>query len=310
MKTTTKELIQELNFKVFNPEFADVERDISGAWIHRSGLELAGLHRSQSYASSIIGWGTKENHYISQLDENRAKESIKNVVNIKTPLLVLSQGFAKGKAFQLVLEVANDLKVPVIVSHDHLSTINSQVSSFLIERAAEVVSVHASLAIVNGLGVMIKGPSGIGKSEALLELIQRGHAFVSDDTVELFRVGHSYYGKPAELTKGLLEARGIGIINIPFIYGAKSSRDIAKVELVVELVPEKNLNEVDRLGNLDLKYEVLDSFIPLTQIPTTSGRSIASLVEAAANVFLARKAGMDPLKEISLRNQGGNDGSK
>lgn len=174
----------------------------------------------------------------------------------------------------------------------------------MLERQAKVEAVHASLAIINGVGVMIKGPSGIGKSEALIELLQKGHTFVSDDTVELYRIGDTFYGRPAALTEGLLEARGIGLVNIPFIYGAKAVKEKTSVELVVELQPAEVQNELDRLGNKDLRFEVLQGNIPLIQIPAVSGRSMASLIEAAVNVYLARKAGMDPLAMIAERNRG------
>lgn len=217
---------------------------------------------------------------------------------------MLSKGFNTKKVFEQVLKVANARNVPVVNSKLHLSEINAYVSAHLLERQAKIEAVHASLAIINGVGVMIKGPSGIGKSEALIELLQKGHTFVSDDTVELYRIGDTFYGRPAALTEGLLEARGIGLVNIPFIYGAKAVKEKTSVELVVELQPAEVQNELDRLGNKDLKFEVLKGAIPLIQIPAVSGRSMASLIEAAVNVYLARKAGMDPLAMIAERNRG------
>lgn len=117
-------------------------------------------------------------------------------------------------------------------------------------------------------------------------------------------MGEIFYGRPAALTEGLLEARGIGLINVPFIYGARAVKKQTTVELVVELLPAEKQNELDRLGNKDLKFEALKRHLPLIQIPAVSGRSTAALIEAATNVYLARTAGMDPLALIAERNRG------
>lgn len=235
------------------------------------------------------------------LTEAKASEAINNVINTKTPLLILSKGFIESKYFNLTKQIAEENEVPLVCFEGHLSSISTQVTSYLIEQQAQTTSLHGSLVIVHGTGVAIRGKSGIGKSEAVLELIQKGHTFVSDDTIEAIRVGTTIVGKAAEITKGLLEARGIGIINIPFIYGAKAVKYDTPVELVIELVDGNELNNVDRLGTSNLKENILDIELPKIQIPTASGRSIAALIEAAVNVHLARKTGMDPIKEMRGR---------
>lgn len=306
MKLKVRDLIKDLGYTIYNEKNADLDKEIASTSVHRSGLELAGLHKSSSYHETIVGWGTKECKYLQKLTNADAKKAISNVLTDKTPLLILSEGFTNKKVFELTLKIANENKIPVVNVKEHLSPITAQIAWYLIEHKAQeqVTSLHASLAIINGVGVMIIGPSGIGKSEALLELIHNGHIFVSDDTVDAYRIGSSIYGQPAKLTEGLLEARGIGLINIPFIYGARSVKKNTDIELVVELLKDDKLNEVDRLGNKDLKYNILQTQLPKIQIPIASGRSIAALIEAATNVFLARKQGMDPLKMIADRNRG------
>lgn len=295
------ELIKEFNLTLNNKKRPVTTRVIKGHSAHRAGLELAGFKHVSAYTHTVIGWGSKEAYYLDGLSNEKAEKAIENVINTKTPLLILSIGFVASNKFKLVEKIANQNKVPLVCYKGHLSSITTQVTSYLIQRQAVITSLHGSLVIVNGVGLAIKGKSGIGKSEAVLELIQKGHTFVSDDTIEAYRLGSIIMGKAADITKGLLEARGIGIINMPFIYGARSVKYETEIELFIELVDSKELNNVDRLGTSNLKETIWEVDIPKIQIPTASGRSIAALIEAAVNVHLARKTGMDPLEEMRGR---------
>lgn len=297
---TTKKLFEDLEFKPYNPKFADTSKVIEGVTVHRAGLELAGLHKSKTYEKAIIGWGTKEKNYLDTLPKEEAKAAILNVLTKETPLLILSGGF-DGAILEMTIGIANEFRIPILDSGAHLSELSVEVSSYLIRHNTKREQMHACLVVVNGVGVIIKGASGIGKSEAVLELVQQGHTFVADDTVIVTRLGSTFYGEPDSLTKGMLEARGIGIINVPFIYGAKSSKDYSEIELMVEIVTGEKSNSLDRLGNMGLKYKILGGSISKIEIPALAGRSLAAMIEAAVNVYLARKAGMDPLKTISER---------
>ncbi len=293
------DVIESFNLNVVN-KGGDSSRVIGGPAIQRSGLELSGSYKSEHSELNVVGWGTKENHWLSSLTEEKAIEAISHALTSTTPMVILSKGI-KGKIKKLITKVSDKMGVVVVETDLHLSTITSTLGWYLALKFAETVDVHGSLVIINGVGVMIIGQSGIGKSEAVLELIQNGHSFVSDDTVVLKRVGKQFYGSPSPLTAGLLEARGIGIVNMPHIYGQRMVKDQTNVELVVELMSHDKLNQVDRLGIADLKYEALRATIDKIQIPVHNGRSIAALVEAATNVYLARKSGIDPLEEIRKR---------
>ena len=296
-RVSARNVIDHFGLKIENHKHADVDRKIVGYSTHRAGLELAGFDDSYPYKNTVISWGTKEAKFLESVDNEHRIKAINNVINQDVPLLLLSKGFKNNceDVYNLVLETANQMGVPIFIFKGHLATITNEINVFLIQRNTEAKSIHASLVIVNGVGVMIQGRSGIGKSEAVLELIQKGHSFVSDDTVEAVRLGNKIIGRPAKITKGLLEARGIGIINIPFIYGARAVKEEVQVELVIELLDSQELNNVDRLGNAQLKENVNNVELPKIQIPTASGRSVAALIEAATNVYLARQAGMDPL---------------
>lgn len=306
MKTNvhTKAVIDLFEIEIINSSTAELNREIKSPAIHGKGLQLGGgVKQSKSTDTrTIIGWGTQVDSFLSSLSEEKAREAIANVLNDATPLVLLSVGIT-DKIQKMILEEANKNRIPVSATGLPLTLLITTIGSYLVNQFAEHTDVHASLVVVNGLGVMITGKSGIGKSEAVLELIGNGHSFVSDDTVNLKRIGRKFIGTPATITKGLLEARGIGIINIPVIYGAKTVKDSTEVELVIEFIASDDLPEPDRLGNANNFYEILDGRIPLIQIPVRTGRSLAVLIEAAVNVHIARLDGVDPLKVMSERNK-------
>ena len=216
--------------------------------------------------------------------------------------MFLSVGMVEGEIRNKIVEICNETKTPVIISSLHLSGINIMVSPYLAAYLSDTESMHASLVVVNGYGVVIRGKSGVGKSEAVLELIQKGHSFVADDTVVIKRIGNKYFGEPARITRGLLEARGIGLIDVPRVYGYSTMKDQAEINLVIDLIDSIDIKDVDRLGSKEMTLKVLNGTIPRVELPVKIGRSTSVLVEVAVEAFIARKKGMNPLKLISERS--------
>lgn len=299
----SNKIIKEFSLNIINPQTSVTNREIRGAAINRAGLELKG-EKNNYQKTHIIGWGSKESQWFEKIGKKQAKEAMNNIFSDITPLILLSDGVTDN-IVKLIVKEANNYKIPVCLTGDHLSASIITLGAYLANYFAPIKVIHGSLVNVNGVGIAIIGESGIGKSEAVLELIQNNHFFVSDDTIVLKRVGKQFIGSPANITRDLLEARGIGFIDIQLIYGKKVIKESSLVDLVVELVTQDATTVFDRLGNKDLKYEVLNSSIPKVQIPVNKGRSMSVLIEAAANVFLAKKNGNDPLEKINLR-QGGN----
>ena len=293
-------LIDRFKMNVLNKDVADLNREINSPAIHRLGLELLGAAEISKHNFNVIGWGTKESKFMLEHSPAEQRNILMRVLSTKTPLIILSNG-VDDKVVKLILEVCNEFKIPLVKNGGHLSNVIMTVGWYIVKYLAESVDVHGSLVIVNGVGVMIIGESGIGKSEAVLELIQGGSSFVSDDTVILKKIGTDFIGEAAPLTKDFLESRGIGLINISKIYGLKAIKDYVNVELVVELLPSAELNNVDRLGNSELKYEALNGYISKIQIPVNNGRNPSALIEAAVNVYLAKKNGDNPLEVIAKR---------
>lgn len=301
----TKHLIEEFELDVLNAEASNVDRVIKGLAIHRAGIELATGFKTGHLNNSIIGWGSDENGYLKSVGKDKALELINNAVWDDTPLILLSHK-VESEVKKWIITVANRYKVPVVDTKQHLAYSTATIGAFLIDYFAPTEVVHASLTVVKGLGVMIIGESGVGKSEAVIELISKGHTFVADDSVVIKRVGHKFYGKSSEITKGMLESRGIGIIDIPYIYGAASVIEETEIDLVIEL-KRSDLAEFDRIGNKNLKYNVLKSSIPLIQIPVQPGRSMATLIEVAVNMFVSRDEDSSPLEKIMERSRLSNE---
>ncbi|WGI36858.1 HPr(Ser) kinase/phosphatase [Mesomycoplasma lagogenitalium] len=268
--------------------------------INRAGLLLGGNFKRETLTKNIVGWGTNESEFLLSLSEEKRKKALKTVIGALPPLLLLSIGFS-ANLYQEVLQIAEKYKVQVVKSQEHLSTLIANIGSYLTEYFAKTVSVHGCAVLVNGVGVMIIGPSGAGKSEAVLELIQEGHTFVTDDTVVISRLGNRFIGKPATITQDFLEVRGIGLIDIRHTYGSSMIRAKLDIDLVLELVPDNENIIFDRLGKWDLEYNILDGAIQKIQIPVKQGRTISSLVVAAVNAYLVRKDGLDPLQKIQER---------
>ena len=163
------------------------------------------------------------------------------------------------------------------------------INSYISYKIAERQTVHGSLVNIYGEGVLIMGESGIGKSEVVIDLINRNHAFVADDAVEIFRHNSDFMGTPSKITKDFIELRGIGIINAKKTFGMKNILKKTKINLVIELVNLSKNKDIDRLGTDFQKFEILDGEIDKLQIPVSAGRSIASIVETAVTVYKHKK---------------------
>ncbi len=300
-KLITSQIMSEFDLDIINIANVDLNREVRGAAINRAGLELQG-QKNHHQKSHIIGWGSKESQWFTKIGVKKSIIAMSNILSTSTPLILLSKGVT-DKIMQLVVKEANLLAIPVCLTNEHLSASISTIGSYLANYFAPHKEIHGSLVNVNGVGIAIIGEPGIGKSEAVLELIQNNHFFVSDDTIVLKRIGKQFIGYPAPITSGLLEARGIGLIDVSLIYGLKVMKDSSTVDLVVELLFQDHTTTFDRLGNKILTYEVLNSSIPKVQIPVNKGRSLAVLIEASANVFLAKKNGDDPIDKINLRKK-------
>ncbi|WP_036452725.1 HPr(Ser) kinase/phosphatase [Mycoplasma buteonis] len=276
--------------------------DIYEPAIKRVGLELSEKVRADRINLNVISWGTSESMWFFQIGKKRAIESLEYVFQQKPPLVILSKGFSKP-ALAWVLEIANTYNIPIALSNSSSSVISTAIGAYLNDYFAEQTQVHGTLVLVGGTGVLITGDSGVGKSEAALELIQRGHLLIADDAVLIKDSGSVFIGTAPKLTQNLLEVRGIGLIDIKFTYGLNSVAKSALIDLVVELVKQEHQNDLDRLGTQILKYPIFGRYIRKIKVPIKEGGSAASLIEAAVSAYLGWREDHDILKLIADRRK-------
>ena len=247
----------------------------------------------------IIGY--VENAYISTLTPQRRREMFDKLLSSGIPCLVYSRGMAPEEE---VLELCNHYGVPCMVSEKTTSDLMAEIIRWLNVKMAPMISIHGVLVDVFGEGVLIMGESGIGKSEAALELIKRGHRLVSDDVVEIRRVSdETLIGSAPDITRHFIELRGIGIIDVKTLFGVESVKDTQSIDMVIKLEEWDKDKEYDRLGMEDQYTEFLGNKIGCHSIPIRPGRNLAIIVESAAVNYRTKKMGYNAAKELYKRVQ-------
>jgi HPr kinase/phosphorylase len=266
--------------------------------IQKPGLALAGFVR-QVHPERVQVLGATEISYLATLSEDEARRSVNAFIDLNPACVVVTKGLEVG---HLLLEAADRAGVPVLRTPLVSSAAIDAIQKHLELQLAPTASIHAVLMDVLGVGVMLLGKSGIGKSEAALDLIMRGHRLVADDLVEVRRTsGDVLVGWASELIKHHMEVRGLGIINIKDMFGVAAVRDEKKIELVLELLRWDQTESHDRLGLDEMVYPILDVPVPLLRIPVSPGRNVSSLIEVAARNRLLQVRGHHSAREFQER---------
>ncbi|QNM93679.1 HPr kinase/phosphorylase [Mycoplasma sp. Pen4] len=302
-KINVKKIIDFFDLNIINGDNADIDyNDVYQPAIKRVGLELAEHFENDRINKNIIAWGTGESTWFSLIGKQKAIESLEWVFSRKPPLVVLSKGVNKP-AINWIVDVANKYKVPVALVNTSTSYISTNIGSYLNNFFGEVIQVHGTLVLIGGVGVLITGASGVGKSEAALQLVQQGNVLISDDAVLIKDNGNLFIGSSPNITRNFLEIRGIGLVDVTKLYGIASVANSSVIDLVIELVKQDPGNEFDRLGTDFLEYPVFGRSIKKMQVPIKEGGSAASLIKAAVNTFLARMDGMNVVELLYERAQ-------
>jgi HPr kinase/phosphorylase len=275
-----------------------LDRAISSPHIQKTGLALAGFHEYLRPGRVLI-FGESEIRYLESLDSSSRVNALRLALTLDFPCVLITGGFNPPP--ELLVE-AERARVPLLKTPIATPTAIAKLSSMLEDSLAERTMVHAVLMDVLGLGVLIAGESGIGKSECALDLIVRGHRLVADDTVEVRRQQETVLiGTCPELTRHHMELRGLGVINIKELFGIASTRSSKRLELVVQLERWVPTREYERLGLDDVFYEILGVRVPLLKMPVAPGRNVAILVEVAARNQLLRQRGHHAARELAAR---------
>jgi HPr kinase/phosphorylase len=277
---------------------AGLARRISNQRIQKPGLALAGYVK-QVHPERVQVLGSTEISYLQTLSDEEARKSIDSFMSLDPACVIVMKGLDVP---QVLLDSAEKLGVPLLRTPLVSSTAIDAIQKHLELQLAPTASIHAVLMDVLGVGVLLLGKSGIGKSEAALDLIMRGHRLVADDLVEVRRTsGETLVGWASELIKHHMEVRGLGIINIKDMFGVAAVRDEKRIELVLELTRWDVSESHDRLGLDEMVYPILEVPVPLLRIPVSPGRNVSSLIEVAARNRLLQVRGHHSAREFQER---------
>lgn len=270
------------------------ERRIIVPELNRVGFALTGFYK-HFVPVRVQLLGRTEMSYLKTLDKKTLENRVDELFRQKIPCLIITLGGNIPSVFRVK---SKKYKIPVLITPEISKRATEIIHDYLLQKFAPQRSMHGTLMDVYGIGVLITGESGVGKSETALELIERGHRLVADDIVRIKKVGDFLIGEAAALSKFHMELRGIGILNIKYLFGISAVREKKRIELIVHLEPWREGIEYDRLGLDSDSINILGIDLPRIVIPVRPGRNVPILVEVSAMNLRLKFMGYDAAKEF------------
>lgn len=294
------ELAEKMELKNLTPTVELKEKEVSIPEVNRPALQLSGFFdHFDSDRVQIIGY--VEYTYLQTLDHERKLKIYDELVTYKVPCIVYSRNLEPDKE---LLEKAEKQDIPIFQTEKQTSGFMAELIRWMNVKLAPCISIHGVLVDVYGVGVLIMGESGIGKSEAALELIKRGHRLVTDDVVEIRKVSdETLVGSAPDITRHFIELRGIGIVDVKSMFGVQSVRETQNIDLVITLEDWSREKEYDRLGLEESYTEFLGNKVVCHNIPIRPGRNLAIIVESAAVNHRQKQMGYNAAQELYKRVQ-------
>lgn len=295
-----KKLIEKMKLENLTTDVDVSSKRLTQTDLNRPALQLTGFFEHFDAARlQVIGF--VEHTYLEGLDEGRKHEMYEQILSYDIPAIVYCRDLMPDT---YLLEAAAKRNIPILSTKQTTSAFMAETIRWLNVQLAPCISVHGVLVDVFGEGLLITGESGIGKSEAALELVKRGHRLVTDDVVEIRRVSEeTLIGSAPDITKHFIELRGIGIIDIKALYGASSVKDTQSIDLVIRLEDWDKEKEYDRLGLEESYTEYLGNKVVCHNIPIRPGRNLAVICESAAVNHRQKKMGYNAAQELYARVQ-------
>ena len=295
-----KKVIERFKLENLTPELDIEEVRIVQPDINRPALQLAGyFEHYEATRLQIVGY--VEYTYMDSMEEERKLEIYNKLLSCPIPVIVFCRELQPDPLF---LKIALEKKIPLLMTKKATSAFTAEIIRWLNVQLAPCISVHGVLVDVYGEGVLITGESGIGKSEAALELIKRGHRLVTDDVVEIRKVSDdTLVGSAPEITKHLIDLRGIGIVDVKTLFGVSSVKETSQIDLVIKLEDWDKDKEYDRLGLEEEYTEYLGNKLVCHNIPIRPGRNLAIICESAAVNHRQKKMGYNAAQELYARVQ-------
>jgi HPr kinase/phosphorylase len=276
-----------------------LEREIRSSEASSPGLVLAGYTARFVGTDRIHILGETEITYLASLDAKARRTSIQTFVSYALPCIIITKA---QDAPEELLVLAREQGIPVIRTRLKTAEFYRRLKPVLDDAFAPRTTVHGSLADVFGVGLLFRGRSGIGKSECVLDLVERGHRLVADDVVHITRRGHDVLiGRGHEISRHFMEIRGVGLIDINALFGIRSVRQQKRIEVVVQLEDWDNSREYDRTGLDQQVTELLDVPVPLVTVPLNPGKNLTVICEVVAMNHLLRYSGVDSATSFNER---------
>ncbi|MCM3019673.1 HPr(Ser) kinase/phosphatase [Priestia megaterium] len=297
VKVRTKDIIEKFKLELISGE-EGIDRPISTSDISRPGIEMAGYFTYYP-AERIQLLGKTELSFFKQLDDEQKKVRMEKMCTDITPAIIVSREMDVPKE---LIEASERESVPVLRSSFKTTRLSSHLTNFLESRLAPTTAMHGVLVDIYGIGVLIMGKSGVGKSETALELVKRGHRLVADDCVEIRQEDQdTLVGNAPGLIEHLLEIRGLGIINVMTLFGAGAVRSYKRISLVIQLETWDQQKHYDRLGLEEDKMKIIDTEVTKITLPVRPGRNLAVIIEVAAMNFRLKRMGINAAEQFSAR---------
>lgn len=274
------------------------EKEIKDKNVHRPGLALAGYVQLFRYDRVQI-FGNTEIRYLEQLDAKQREHTLRTIFQFDVPCVVVTNDNPLDEMF---VRIATERKIPVVRTPFETTKFIYFLGDFLDDQFSPQTVVHGSFVDVYGIGVLLIGRSGIGKSEIALDLIERGHRLVADDVVMITRKGEGILmGSGTDLVKHFMEIRGLGLIDVRSMFGIRAIRFQKRVELVVELMEWRPDEDYTRTGLDEVGIAILDVNLPRVELPIFPGKNVTVICEVIALNYLLKHYGYDAAKEFTKR---------
>ncbi|MYL21006.1 HPr kinase/phosphorylase [Halobacillus litoralis] len=296
-KVRTEDLLEQFQLELVTGKDG-VHREIHMSDISRPGVEMTGYFKFYP-KDRLQLLGKTELSYFNELTKEQRQERAQKLCTDVTPGIVITRGMDIPEE---LFEAAKEAGVPLMISPYKTTRVISRLTNFLESKFAPFTAIHGVLVDIYGIGVLITGQSGVGKSETALELVKRGHRLVADDSVEIRQEDYdTLIGNSPPLIEHLLEIRGLGIINVMTLFGAGAVRSFKRITLVINLeIWDKN-KQYDRLGLEEETMKIMDVHVPKATIPVRPGRNLAVIIEVAAMNFRLKRMGVNAAEEFSER---------
>jgi len=296
-KVRTKDILEKFHLELICGE-EGINRPITMSDISRPGIEMAGYFEYYP-AERIQLLGMTELSFFAELPARDKLSRMEKLCTDITPAIIVTRGLDVPEE---LIEAAERESVPVLRSPQKTTRFSSRLTNYLEGKLAPTTAVHGVLVDIYGIGVLITGKSGVGKSETALELVKRGHRLVADDCVEIRQEDQdTLVGTSPELIEHLLEIRGLGIINVMTLFGAGAVRSNKRITLVINLEVWDPKKQYDRLGLDEEKMKIIDTELTKLTIPVRPGRNLAVIIEVAAMNFRLKRMGVNAAQEFTER---------